>query len=279
MKKHPLGIAGGLTKTFITSPLTPLFLLAALSAWHCRAVHSSRARKSRRFRCRWSTSSSRPPGLKAEDAVKLVTEPLENIIKGINDVEHVYSQTYDNQVMVTARFKVGTPSDSAVLRVHDKVMANMSAIPVGIPEPLIIGRTIDDVAIIALTLTPDAKKGAGLTANDLSRVARELQTELTKIDNVGLTYLVGETGEAIRVAPDPERLALYGVTLNQLTNKVTAANRALFHRQCPRQRPAGGCHGRRDVVDTRRNRQSSADDCRWPTRLRPRCRRCRFHHQ
>ena len=47
-------------------------------------------------------------GLRAEDAVKLVTEPLEMIVKGINDVEHVYSHTRDDAVMVTARFKVGT---------------------------------------------------------------------------------------------------------------------------------------------------------------------------
>ena len=58
------------------------------------------------------------------------------------------------------------------------------------------------------------------------RVARELRSEIAKVDDVGLTYLVGETGDAIRVAPDPDRLALYGVTLQQLAGKVTAANRS-----------------------------------------------------
>ena len=50
---------------------------------------------------------------------------------------------------------------------------------------------------------------------------------MAKTDNVGLTYLVGEAGEAIRIAPDPERLALYGVTLQQLAGKVAQANRSL----------------------------------------------------
>src|SRR5699024_5835125 len=89
----------------------------------------------------------RAEGLKAEDAVKLVTEPLETIVKGIVGVEHVYSQTEDDGALVTARFEVGTSADAAVLRVHDKVRANMDRIPVGIPEPLIVGRGIDDVAI------------------------------------------------------------------------------------------------------------------------------------
>ncbi|MES2541094.1 MAG: efflux RND transporter permease subunit, partial [Pseudomonadota bacterium] len=161
-------------------------------------------------------------GLRAEDAVKLVTEPLEVIVKGINDVEHVYSSTRDDAAMVTARFEVGTRSEDAILRVHDKVRANIGAIPVGIPEPLIVGRGIDDVAILTLTLSAE-----DLSANDLTRIARVLQTEVAKTENVGLTYLVGDAQDAIRIEPDPDRLALYGVTLQQLAGKVAQANRTL----------------------------------------------------
>ncbi len=168
----------------------------------------------------------RADGLRAEDAVKLITEPLETIVKGIDGVEHVYSQTQDDHVMVTARFVVGTSSDAAILRVHEKVRANFDRIPVGVPEPLIVGRGIDDVAILALTLTPVPEAADRITANDLTRVARELRTEIAKIEDVGLTYLVGEAGEMIRIAPEPERLALYGVTLQQLAAKVSGANSA-----------------------------------------------------
>ncbi len=57
-------------------------------------------------------------------------------------------------------------------------------------------------------------------------MARELRTEIAKIEDVGLTYIVGEAGEMIRIAPEPERLALYGVTLQQLAAKVAGANSA-----------------------------------------------------
>jgi multidrug efflux pump subunit AcrB len=103
--------------------------------------------------------------------------------------------------MVTARFIVGTQTDSAILRVHDKVRANLDRIPVGIPEPMIVGRGIDDVAIVSLTLTPSEEAGNAVSANDLTRVARELRTELSKIDNVGLTYLVGDTDESSALRP------------------------------------------------------------------------------
>ena len=51
-----------------------------------------------------------------------------------------------------------------------------------------------------------------------------MRSEIAKVDDVGLTYLVGETGDAIRVAPDTACLALYSVTLQQLSAKITAAN-------------------------------------------------------
>lgn len=222
--KHPLGIAGGLTRAFIASALTPLFILAALAAGLVALVSLPREEEPQ-ISVPLVDIHVQAQGLKAEDAVKLVTEPMEIIVKGINDVEHVYSSTRDDAVMVTARFEVGTKSEDAILRVHEKLRANMDRIPVGIPEPLVIGRGIDDVAILALTLS--AAPGQEVSANDLTRLARVLQAELAKTDEVGLTYLVGEAPEAIRIAPDPDRLALYGVTLQQLAGKVAQANRTL----------------------------------------------------
>jgi len=218
-----LGIAGWLTKAFITSPLTPLMVLAALAVGLV-ALFSLPREEEPQISVPLVDIHISAPGLKAEDAATLVTDPMETIIKGINEVEHVYSLTRDDYAMVTARFLVGTSSDAAILRVHEKVKANLARIPVGIHEPLVVARGIDDVAIVALTLS--GRAGSEVSANDLTRVARQLQAEVTKIDNVGLTYIVGEAPEAIRIAPDPERLALYGITLQQLSYKVEQANRA-----------------------------------------------------
>ena len=165
-------------------------------------------------------------GLKAPDAVELVTKPLEAIIKGIDGVEHVYSQTVDDRVMVTARFLVGTKADDAILRVHEKIRANFDRIPIGILEPLIVGRGINDVAVVVLTLAPKPEAASRWTDKDLYQLAAELQAELVKTDNIGLTYVSGGNPQQIRVEPDPEKLALFGVTLQQLVDKVRGANRS-----------------------------------------------------
>lgn len=220
-----LGIAGNLTRVFIKSPLTPLLLIAAFAVGVIALITLPRE-EDPQISVPMVDIHVQADGLKAPDAVKLITEPLEGIVRGISGVKHVYSETSDDSVLVTARFKVGTSEDTALLRVHEKIRANLDKIPVGIPEPLIVGRGINDVAIIDLTLTPDPKFAASVTPNELTQVARELKVQVSKIDNVGLTYLVGAANARIRVAPELEKLALYGVTLQELVAKVSGANTA-----------------------------------------------------
>ncbi len=201
--KTSLGIAGNLTRAFITSPLTPLFLLASLVLGIVALITLPREEEPQ-ISVPMVDIHVRADGLKAEDAVKLVTEPLETLVKSINGVEHVYSQTRDDGTLVTARFLVGTSADAAILRVHEKLRANLDRLPTGIPEPLIVGRGIDDVAIMVLTLSPKPGAVDRWSANDLTRVAREVQVAIARLDNIGLTYLVGQQPEEIRVEPDPE---------------------------------------------------------------------------
>ncbi|SCA57701.1 Cobalt-zinc-cadmium resistance protein CzcA [Candidatus Terasakiella magnetica] len=222
-----LGISGSITKAFITSPLTPLLLLASLVVGLVALVMLPREEEPQ-ISVPMVDILVSANGLKAQDAVELVTEPLEDIVKGIDSVEHVYSQTQDDQVVVTARFLVGTSEDDAILRVHENMRANMAKLPHGVVEPLIVGRGINDVAIVTLTLSPKSNEAARWDDNTLYAVADELQHELVKVNDVGLSYIVGGRADQIRVEPDPEQLALYGIALNQLVEKIEHANRSFL---------------------------------------------------
>ena len=220
-----LGLSGFLTRAAIRSPLTPLFLLVALAVGLVALLTIPRE-EDPQIRVPMVDVMVAANGLRATDAAELITKPLETILKAMPGVEHIYSQTQDDQVTVTARFLVGTDEDEAVLRVNDKIRANLDRIPTGIPQPLIVGHGINDVAIVNLTLSPTSEAAFRWNEADLDRVARKLQDELVKVDNVGLSYIVGGDPEQIRVEPDPEKLSLFGVTLQQLVAKVRDANRS-----------------------------------------------------
>ena len=223
--KH--GLADFLTRSTIQSPLTPLFLFAAL-ALGLTALLSIPREEEPQISVPMVDIRVQADGLAATDAVELVTKPLEEIVKAISGVEHVYSESYDDQVVVTARFLVGTSADDAILRVHEKLRANFDRIPVGIPEPLIVGRGINDVAIVVATLSPAPDVAGRWSDQDLRQLAEELRSEMIKVEDVGLTYLTGAAPAQIRVEPDPETLALFGLTLEQLVAKVSGANRSFM---------------------------------------------------
>ena len=220
-----VGLSGALTRTFITSPLTPLLLLAALIVGSIALVALPREEEPQ-ISVPMVDIVVTANGYKAADAIELITRPLEDIVKGTDGVEHVYSSTQDDSVVVTARFFVGTDEDIALTRIHEKIRNNIADLPKGIAMPLIIGRGINDVAIVTLTLAPKPAAASRWDDNGLYQIAQELQHELVKTENVGLTYIVGGSPNEIRVEPDPERLALYGITLNQLVDKLQNANRS-----------------------------------------------------
>ncbi len=218
-----LGLSGALTRYFIRSKLTPLFLLAAMLAGGI-ALKTIPREEDPQIHVPMVDVIVNTNGLKASDAVELVTKPLEVVLRAIPGVKHIYSTTVDNHVTVTARFVVGTNEDKAVLLVNDKIRANMDRIPIGIPKPLVVGRGINDVAIVTLTLSPKLDAAQHWSEAALTDLAQKLQGELIKVPNVGLTYIAGEDPEEIRIEPEPEKLMLYGVTLQQLVGRLREAN-------------------------------------------------------
>ena len=234
-----LGFSGRLTRATLNSPLTPLALLAAIAVGLLALVSIPREEEPQ-ISVPMVDIMVRADGLSAPDAAELVARPLEAIVHSISDVDHVYTQVDDDQVMVTARFRVGTNPDEAIVRVHERIRANLDRIPVGIPEPTIVGRGINDVPSVVLTLTP--RPGAAARWNDqaLYELADRLRTEINKVDNVGLTFIVGGRPQEIRIEPDPVRLDRQGVSLGALVQAVRAANRTF---------PAGSVRADNQAVD------------------------------
>ena len=220
-----LGLSGRLTRATIRSPLTPLFLLAAIAVGLLALMAIPREEEPQ-ISVPMVDIMVQAPGVRAPDAVELVGKPLEAIVKSVSGVEHVYTFADDNQVMVTARFQVGTDPDAAAVRIHEKIRANYDRIPAGIPEPLIQTRGINDVPSLVLTLSPKPGAAGQWTDQALYELAGKLRTEIAKVDDVGLTFIVGGRPNEIRIEPDPAKLAAHGVSLAALMDAVQQANRA-----------------------------------------------------
>ena len=246
-----LGLSGRLAQAAIASPLTPLALVAALLVGLLAVVTIPREEEPQ-ISVPMVDISVSAPGLKAADASELVAKPLETIVKSIDAVDHVYTQVSDDRVMVTARFKVGQDADSAAVRVHEKLAANADKIPSGIPQPQVVTRGINDVPALVLTLAPKPGEAGRWSDQSLYDIAAKLRTEVSKVENVGLTFIVGGRPDEIRVEPDPERLVLHGVPLPALIDAVRQAGRSF---------PAGSVRAQGQAADVTAGRTlTSAND-------------------
>ena len=229
----PLGIAGRITRATIQSPLTPLFLLASILVG-LLAIATIPREEEPQISVPMVDIELAVPGMTATDAVEHVGKPLEEILLATPGVEHVYVQARDHGVLVTARFVVGSRPEDAAIRVAERLEANADRAPPGVPWPKVTVRGIDDVPILVLTLSPEAGIADRWSDRELRALAERLRTEMLKVPDVGLTFVVGGRSEAIRIVPDPARLASQGVPLSALMEGV---------QQAARQFPAGVVRG------------------------------------
>ncbi|MDE2043108.1 MAG: efflux RND transporter permease subunit, partial [Alphaproteobacteria bacterium] len=84
-----LGISGRITRATIRSPLTPLFLLAAIIVGLISTITIPREEEPQ-ISVPMVDIRVATPGLSAADSVELAAKPLETIVKSLSGVEHVY---------------------------------------------------------------------------------------------------------------------------------------------------------------------------------------------
>ncbi len=160
------------------------------------------------------------PGATVREVENRVTRPLEKLLWEIPGVEYLYSTSSPAASLVIVRFKVGTDSEAALVRLNQKLQANFDRIPSGVTPPLVKPRNIDDVPVLALTL-----HSATHDHLTLRRIAAQLDDAVKSIPQVAETTLIGGTRRAVRVALDPAALAARRLSATDLIPLLQQANR------------------------------------------------------
>lgn len=216
-----LGIAGRIANGFIDSPITPLVMLAALFIGLLGLMFTPR-QEDPEISVPMVDVMVQYPGASAEQVASLVTEPLERIMSEIPGVRHVYSTTQRGQAIVIVRFKVGEPLGPSIVKVHDKLQSNLDKIPPGVSMPLVKPKGINDVPVVTVTLSSDSVDDAALRTLGVDVLQR-----LREVPDSGQGFVVGGRAEQVRLEINPERLAGFGLTLDQLAQTINAANQKM----------------------------------------------------
>jgi multidrug efflux pump subunit AcrB len=222
MSSERLGLSGTIARKFLHSEITPLLALVGLLMGLFAVVVTPREEEPQ-INVTFANVFIPFPGATAMEVEHLVSSQAEQVLAEIEGVEHVYSVSRPGLAVLTVQFKVGEPRTDAIVRLYNRIYSNLDWLPpnIGVGQPLIKPKGIDDVPIVSLTLwTGDPQRGG----YDLAQVAHSIEGELKRVPGTRDVYTIGGPDRAVRVLLDPAKLSGYGLSLDDLRHSLLAAN-------------------------------------------------------
>ncbi len=222
MSRSDLGISGRIAAAFLESRMTPLLALVAFLLGIFATLVTPREEEPQ-IDVTMADVMIAFPGASAKDVENLVARPGEQVLSRMHGVEHVYSASRPGMAVITVQFDVGIKYNDAVLRLYDTVNSNRDWLSpnLGVMEPVIKPRGIDDVPIVGLTFWT---KDPGRSAFDLQQVSRAVEIELKRIKGTRDVSTIGGPDHAIRVLMDAERMNAFGVTPQDIAGALKVSN-------------------------------------------------------
>ncbi len=245
-----MGIAGRTAEYFLRNSLTPLIALIALLLGVAATLVTPREEEPQ-INVTMANVFVPFPGASAQDVEALVARPAEQVLSRIAGIEHVYSVSRPGMAVITVQYKVGEDPIQALVRLYDTINSHRDWLSpnLGVMDPIIKPKGIDDVPIVTLTFHGT---GTDKSAFELQQVARAAEIDLKRIPGTRDVATIGGPGHVIRVVMDADRMNAYGITAQDLKAALQVSNAS---------QPAGSLvSGNREVlVQTGTYIQSAAD--------------------
>ena len=219
-----LGISGRIARYFFRSEITPLLALVGLLMGVFAAVLTPKE-EDPQINVTFANVFIPFPGATAKEVVSLVTSPTEQLLSEIKGVEHVFSVSRPGMSVLSVQFEVGENRTDALLRLYNKLYSNLDymAPGVGVGQPIIKPKGIDEVPVISLTLTSnDPEK----SAFEISKVAHSIETELKRIQGTNEIYTIGAPQRVVHVTLDPQKMAANNIAIADLRMALQASNKS-----------------------------------------------------
>ena len=162
-------------------------------------------------------------GASSEVIESQVTKVLEDSIAGIEGVDIITSVSRSEQSQITARFKLSKSPEDAAADVRDRVSRVRGRLPAAIEEPVIAKVEADATPTIWLAFQSDTLSPLEIT--DL--INRIVKPRLQTVPGVADVQVNGDRLFSMRVWLDPDKLASYRLTVQDVEDAVRRQNLAV----------------------------------------------------
>ncbi|MBZ8138601.1 multidrug transporter AcrB [Rubrivivax gelatinosus] len=166
------------------------------------------------------TVSTTLVGAASEVIETQVTKPLEDSIAGIDGVDIMTSISRTERSQISVRFKLEKDPDTAAAEVRDRVSRVRGRLPDAVDEPVIAKVEADATPTIWIAYSGENVDPLALT----DVVNRVIKPRLQTVPGVADVQIGGDRAYAMRVWLDPDRLAAYKLTVQDVEEALRAQN-------------------------------------------------------
>jgi multidrug efflux pump len=161
------------------------------------------------------------PGASPSVMATTVTAPLEVQLGEIPGLQQMTSSSSAGASIITLQFDLSLNLDVAEQNVQEAINAANSLLPSGLPAPPTYAKVNPaDQPILTLAVT-----SRSMSLPQLQDVANNrLGTKISEVSGVGLVTPSGGNVPAVRVEADPQKLASYGLNIDDLRSLLANVN-------------------------------------------------------
>ena len=160
------------------------------------------------------------PGASPEIMESQVAQPIEDVLAGIEGLDFVTSISRSENTQITAQFVLGRSPDEAANDVRDRLGRVRTLLPDEIDEPMVQKVEADAQPVIWLGFFSDRHSSMEIT--DL--LERVMQDRVQTIPGVSEVTIRGARTPSMRIWLDPESLAGYGLTVQDIEDALRRQN-------------------------------------------------------
>jgi HAE1 family hydrophobic/amphiphilic exporter-1 len=162
------------------------------------------------------------PGVAPEEIETLITEPLEAAVSRIPGLRRVESVSKEGVSYLTLEFGWGTDMDFATLHAREKLDSVRFQLPEEAENPTIIALDPKTRPIMVVAVSGEA------TLLELKEFCEELiKPRLEQIEGIGSAEVAGGVEREIQVEINPQLMALYGLSIDEVSRRIDGFNRNL----------------------------------------------------
>ena len=208
----------GLSKFVLKRPVTTLLGVLCMIFFGAMSILNSRLELTPEISMPMLIVTTTYAGASPEDIDELVTQPIEEQVATLADIDTITSQSSENVSMVLIQYEYGTDMDNAYSDLRKRLDLVRSGLPDDVSDPTIIEMDINQVASMSLSVNVE-----GIN-NIYNYTEKEIVPEFEKLSSVASVSLSGGSEEYISVSLIPEKLEQYHLDMMTVAQLVGAAS-------------------------------------------------------